>query len=106
MKRRRRNNVFRGTHHMRGSRSNGLTRAQLEELWRSKLMKAQREYSCAAASWRGAAEAQRQSQFPSPDGPFAVSKAAQAEAVARREFKSVLKNYMDLIVDGTPPPPE
>ncbi|HUB34376.1 MAG TPA: hypothetical protein VMA31_15155 [Bryobacteraceae bacterium] len=85
-------------------RSNDPTRTELEDLWLLKLWEAQRQYYDAAAKWREALSEQQQSPVPSPDGNYAVSRAARVEAVARREYARVLEVFMDLVVKGKVPP--
>lgn len=81
------------------------TREELVATWRSKLMQAQSEYSCAAVKWHAAIEAHRQSLLSSSDANFALtSAAAQAELAARREYLRVLTIFMDLVVKGHVPP--
>lgn len=79
--------------------TNGPTRQELEELWCLKVKQAQQHYKDASAKWREAIEA----QLPSPDGNFAARRAAQAQAVAHREFKRILAVFRDLVVKGKVP---
>jgi len=78
----------------------------VEALWRSKLMKARREYSCAEANRRDAVEVEQQYPNSRPDGAYAVSKAARVEAAARIEYIRILAIFTDLVLRGTLPPPD
>jgi hypothetical protein len=79
------------------------TRAQLTDLWRSKLKQAYIQHCCKIAEWREALEAQRQSKLPNLD---AIKETARAEALARVEYVRVLRIYMELVLKRKKPPAE
>lgn len=91
---------------MAATPSSGPTRTELEDLWLAKLKEAEQRCGDASAKWREAIHAQHQSLIPSPDGNYAVNRAARVEAVARREYKRVLTIFMDLVVKRKVPPTE
>jgi hypothetical protein len=89
---------------MPDSHNNDPTRTELEDLWYLKVQEAKRQYNDATAKWREALEEQQQSPVPSPDGNYAVRRAAKTEAVARLEYARVLQIFMDLVIKGKVPP--
>lgn len=83
-------------------------REALEALWQSRVTEAQRRYSAAAAN--SLAVFREQQRFnpdgADADGSYAANRAAQLEAAALSEYKSTLKTFMELVVDGKVPPPD
>ncbi len=88
---------------MPDSLSNGPTRIQLETIWYSRVKQARERYYAAVGKSRAALKGRQQSLLSSPDGALAVRQSARLEAAALREYRRLLKIFMELVADGKVP---
>ena len=79
---------------------------ELAEFWRARLEKAKASYDLSVAEFRRLSEEYRQRDVPQADSGFALRQAIARENEARRRYTEVLRKFTDLIVNGSPPPPE
>ena len=81
-------------------------RAQVEELWRSRLKESYSRYMDAAAKYRDAFAANSQGQLPRPDGSFSVTQAHREESAALNEYVRFLRIYTEIATQQKQPPGE
>ena|SRR5271165_1334080 len=79
------------------------SRIEMEDLWRTRLAEAKRNYHQATTQFRLAADEHRKGEIPSPDGSLRLSQAISAEARARGEYVRILRLFTDLIMHGRAP---
>ena len=79
------------------------SRAELEQLWRTRLSESRSSYDLSVAQCRKVMAEQRGLGMPAPDGSFAVRQALTHESAARNEYMTILQIFTDLVVRGKIP---
>jgi hypothetical protein len=83
----------------------GLSRHELQDIWRQRVWKAWSRYVEASDGFRIAWDEHAELRM-NPDGALAIRIARQAESEALAEYMRTLKIYTDLVLNGTVPPEE
>ena len=78
------------------------SRAELEQLWRTRLSESRSRYDLSVAQCRNVM-AEQKFGMPAPDGSFAVRQALTHESAARNEYMTILQIFTDLVVRGKIP---
>jgi hypothetical protein len=79
------------------------SRRQIEELWRARLVDAQRRYSRAKRESENAAGVYSRHEIPFPDGHLGLNKALQRERIAFKAYTQALRIVTDITVHGKLP---
>jgi len=75
---------------------------RLEELWRQKVIAAERAYLVALNQLQKIRDEYK--FMPTSDGSFALQQALKSEGLARDEYTRVLQTFTRLILHGEEPP--
>lgn len=78
-------------------------RAQLEEIWGTRLKETRIAYQFATANFAKVLSEQNQGLTPAPDGSLALRQARLQESAARNEYMRVLRIFTELVVSGKLP---
>src|SRR5438045_786883 len=79
------------------------SRAELEKLWRTRLLKCGAKYESAVAEFRKVLEEQKQLGTSAGGRSLAVRNALLRKSLARKEYIRVLRIFTDLMVLGKIP---
>src|SRR4051794_14141670 len=79
------------------------SRAELEQLWRTRLLECGAKYESCVAEFRKVLEEQRQVGTSAGGRSIAERNALLRKSVARKEYIRVLRIFTDLLVSGKVP---
>ncbi len=81
-----------------GGVSPSLARQSLEDVWRSRFEMARKRYERASAQYRELLQKHHEGVTPQQDGPLAVARQAESEALA--EYSRTLQVFSELNIHG------